>query len=198
VKWRTLAGVNRGPRPLGARYASWPTIAVIALALTAGTGTGHQMLANASDWISALTAATSHRAAAIAVVTINRIDAAHADSQAADPRYLFEHDRVGGIERINDSDKPLIALVVAALLVVLAVLERLDAVLAHDSLEANSDAAARIVEASLFHPPAIEPATAPRARIECLGAQNESEIIARHADRPVTRSVAAVLRHSIN
>ncbi|HYL60946.1 MAG TPA: hypothetical protein VEU51_18920 [Candidatus Acidoferrales bacterium] len=173
------------------------------LVLTAGTGAGHQLRANATDWISALTAAGC-RVAANAVDSFDRIDAAHVahlGSQAADRMYLVERYRVARVERISDSDKPWIALVVAALLVVLAVLERLDAIVAANSVGAGSASTkseAKPVPNQIFHPPAMEPATPPRSRIQCLGAQNESEIIARHADRPATRSVAAVLRHRIN
>ena len=197
MKPKPFVRVKRGPRPLNARASSWPAVAFIALALTVGTGAGHQLRANAVGWIDAIAAAT-HRAAAKAVESIDRIDAAHADARADDAPYLVERDRVAQIERICDSDKPLIALVVAALLVVLAVLDRLDAALADDSFKENSGAAPRTAEAGLFEPHAIEPAPRSRSRIEYLGAQNESEIIARHDDRPATHSVAAVLRDSIN
>jgi hypothetical protein len=193
---KTADGAIFKSRALGARSASWPTIAVIVLALTAGsTGAGYQARTNAVEWIRALSAA-SYRVAASAGDRLHRIDTAHADADVTDPPYLVERVRGREIERIKDSDRHLIALVVATLLLALAVLERFDALVAASSVEATS--ASKPISNQIFDPPAIGHPTRPRSRVECLGAQNENEIIARYADRPATRSVTAVLKHSIN
>jgi hypothetical protein len=147
------------------------------------------------DWIRALSAA-SYRVAVSARDRLHRTAAAHADSDVADPPYLVERDRGREIESVEDSDRRLIAMVLALLLVALAMLERFDAFVAAGSVGATS--AGKPIPNQVFDPPAMGHPTRPRSRIECLGAQNESEIIARHADRPATRSVTAVLKHSIN
>lgn len=162
----------------------------------ASTAPGYRARANAAAWVNALSAAGS-QIFATARNHVYPIKAAPPDSVAEDSPYLVERDSRAARERLGASGRSLIALVVSLLLVTLAALERFDEVI-QQAVTVEPVVVREPVPECTFTPPARRRPPPPRFHIQCLGAQDEIEIIARHYDRPAMRGVIATLKHSIN
>lgn len=161
----------------------------------ASTGPGYRARANAAAWVNALSAAGS-QIFATARNHVYPIKAAQPDSVSEDSPYLVERASRAARERLGASGRSLIALVVSLLLVTLAALDRFDEVIQAVTVEAIF--VRDPVPDCTFDPPTRRRPPPPRFFIQCLGAQDEIEIIARHNDQPAMRGVIATLKHSIN
>ena len=190
-------GQSRRSHACAKIFACWPIIALPLFAMTvASTDPGYRARANAAAWVNALSAA-SGQIFATARTHVYPIKAAPPDSVSEDSPYLVERDSRAAREHLGASGRSLIALVVSLLLVGLAALDRFDEVI-QQAVTVEAILVLEPVPDCTFAPPTQRRPPPPRFHIQCLGAQDEIEIIARHNDRPAMRGVIATLKHSIN